>query len=118
MKGAKNKELEEAQALKNLTALPGVGAKIAKKIMEIIETGKLRKVDYQQADEKLLAMRLFSNVWGAGPAVCNKWIAHGFSSLAHLHENLHLLNSQQKIGLKYYYVCLLLLYLFAIKFNV
>ena len=46
--------------------LPGVGDKIAKKIEEILSTGKLAKLENIQQDEASVAINLLTRVSGIG----------------------------------------------------
>ncbi|KAK3696878.1 hypothetical protein QZH41_003639 [Actinostola sp. cb2023] len=79
--------------------LPFVGEKLAKKIWEIVETGHLRRLDH--IDPKIDTINLFTDVWGAGPKTAEIWVSKGFRTLQDLEKNANL-NSQQKIGLKYF----------------
>ena len=47
---------------------------MADKILEIIESGHLRKIDHVCKGEDMEAIDLFNNVWGAGPTVARDWV--------------------------------------------
>ncbi|XP_034235313.1 DNA polymerase lambda-like [Thrips palmi] len=82
-------------------SLPGVGDKIASKVWEILETGRLRKVSEVCEDSKTKVLQLFTNIWGVGPSTAEAWYLQGFCTLDDLKEK-GTLTKQQQIGLKYY----------------
>eukprot|EP00057_Strongylocentrotus_purpuratus_P020239 XP_011674713.1 PREDICTED: DNA polymerase lambda [Strongylocentrotus purpuratus] len=84
------------------SAIPGIGTKMADKILEIIESGHLRKIDHVCKGEDMEAIDLFNNVWGAGPTVAREWVQQGFRTLEDLREKAKL-SKQQLIGLKHYH---------------
>jgi len=81
-------------------ALPGIGKALADKIMEMVEVGRIRKVDEVCSSEKVKVLSLFSDVWGAGPKTAQVWWDRGFRSLDHLKGAG--LTRQQEIGLRLY----------------
>lgn len=62
-------------------ALPGIGEKLAEKIWEIIESGELRKLDELTGQEEVQALKLFTNIWGAGTTTARTWVQAGFRTL-------------------------------------
>ncbi|KAJ8316904.1 hypothetical protein KUTeg_004808 [Tegillarca granosa] len=82
-------------------ALPGVGARLADKIWEIIESGELRKLNEFKSSDEIKVMELFTNVWGAGAHTARTWYQQGFRTLEDLRTKANLTH-QQKIGLKHY----------------
>jgi len=82
--------------------LPGVGAKIALKIDEIIETGKLEKLDKIRKDDSSVAINLLTRVAGIGPAKARELYDAGIATIEDLENNADKLTSGQKIGLKYF----------------
>ncbi|XP_012921562.1 DNA polymerase lambda isoform X2 [Heterocephalus glaber] len=80
-------------------SIPGVGKRMAEKIMEILESGHLRKLDH--ISESVPILELFSNIWGAGTKTAQMWYHQGFRSLEDI-RNQASLTDQQAIGLKHY----------------
>lgn len=52
-------------------SIPGVGKRMAEKIVEILESGHLRKLDH--ISESVPVLELFSNIWGAGTKTAQMW---------------------------------------------
>ncbi|KAL6052498.1 DNA polymerase [Balamuthia mandrillaris] len=89
---------------KEAQELEGIGAKIAKKIDEILASGKLSKLEAYNADPTLQALHLVQSVSGIGPAAARKLVTeHGVRTLEDLENMKDHLNHHQKIGLKYYH---------------
>lgn len=82
-------------------SLPNIGERLADKIWEIVQQGKLQKLEEFQSQEKLVSQNLFTKIWGAGPSTAQKWVQQGFRSLEALAARGSL-TSQQKIGLKHF----------------
>ncbi|KAK9507117.1 hypothetical protein O3M35_008927 [Rhynocoris fuscipes] len=82
--------------------LNGVGAKIAAKIDEFIQTGKLRKLQEIREDETTQAINLLTRVTGIGPAKAQELVKQGIKTIEDLHKNKDKLNHHQLIGLKYF----------------
>ncbi|XP_055974739.1 LOW QUALITY PROTEIN: DNA polymerase lambda-like, partial [Sorex fumeus] len=78
-------------------SIPGVGKRMAEKIVEILESGHLRKLDH--ISESVPVLELFSNIWGAGTKTAQMWYQQGFRSLDDIQAPL---TTQQAIGLKHY----------------
>ncbi|CAN7983656.1 unnamed protein product [Ixodes hexagonus] len=84
-------------------SLPKVGERLADKIWEIVERGKLRKLEEFEGQERLVALQLFTKVWGSGPSTAERWVQQqGFTTLEELASSGQL-TSQQKIGLKHFH---------------
>ncbi|XP_008580224.1 PREDICTED: DNA polymerase lambda isoform X2 [Galeopterus variegatus] len=84
---------------KEACSIPGIGKRMAEKIIEILESGHLRKLDH--ISESVPVLELFSNIWGAGTKTAKMWYHQGFRSLEDIHSQASL-TTQQAIGLKYY----------------
>lgn len=100
----------EINNINQIKSVKGIGKSIKEKIDEYLNTGRILKADevalqlqektYLNSKEKILEK--FQNVWGIGPAKANELYKIGMRSLDDLHNNLHLLTDNQKIGLKHY----------------
>ncbi|KAJ1533948.1 hypothetical protein HK096_004531 [Nowakowskiella sp. JEL0078] len=82
----------------------GVGKAIAKKVDEILSTGKLLKIE--NAPVELQVLEIFMGVHGVGKTTARRWYSNGWRSLedikeANKSEKLQLSHDQQ-IGIKYY----------------
>uniref|UniRef100_A0A9J8BNJ7 DNA-directed DNA polymerase n=1 Tax=Cyprinus carpio carpio TaxID=630221 RepID=A0A9J8BNJ7_CYPCA len=51
--------------------IPGIGKRMADKIMEIMESGHLRKLDH--IGEEVPVLEMFTNIWGAGAKTAQMW---------------------------------------------
>lgn len=54
--------------------LPGIGSRLAEKVVEIMETGSMIKLEEYQTDADIAAMDLFGKIWGIGPAQAKRWV--------------------------------------------
>ncbi|NXO56783.1 DPOLL polymerase, partial [Aramus guarauna] len=79
--------------------IPGIGKRMAEKILEVLETGHLRKLDH--ISESVPVLELFSNIWGAGVKTAQMWYQQGFRTLDDIRTKATL-TSQQAVGLKHY----------------
>ncbi|NXK31490.1 DPOLL polymerase, partial [Piprites chloris] len=79
--------------------IPGIGKRMAEKILEILESGHLRKLDH--ISESVPVLELFSNIWGAGVKTARTWYQQGFRTLDDIRTKATL-TSQQAVGLKHY----------------
>ncbi|XP_046428498.1 DNA polymerase beta-like isoform X1 [Neodiprion fabricii] len=82
--------------------LPGVGEKIAKKIDEFLQTGKLQKLEKINADGISAPINLMTRVSGIGPSKAKELVDAGIKTLEDLRKNQDKLTHHQKIGLKYF----------------
>ncbi|XP_054840030.1 DNA polymerase lambda isoform X2 [Eublepharis macularius] len=79
--------------------IPGIGKQMAEKIVEILESGHLRKLDH--INESVSVLEVFSNIWGAGVKTAQLWYQQGFRNLDDIRMKASL-TTQQAIGLKHY----------------
>ncbi|KAL1788271.1 DNA polymerase lambda isoform X1 [Sigmodon hispidus] len=80
-------------------SIPGIGKRMAEKVLEILESGHLRKLDH--ISDRVPVLELFSNIWGAGTKTAQMWYQQGFRNLDDI-RSLSSLTAQQAIGLKHY----------------
>lgn len=83
--------------------LDGVGEKIAKKIDELLATGKLNKLEKIRNNDESKAINFLTEVTGIGPAAARKFVDEGITTLEDLKANLDKLNHHQKIGVKHFH---------------
>ena len=90
----------------DLKGIKGIGAKMEKKIKEILETGVLESAQKAKEAYNIDALEALQNIYGVGPAAATALVKAGITSITQLREaikeNPKLLNDKQKIGLKYY----------------
>ena len=90
----------------DLKGIKGIGAKMEKKIKEILETGVLESAQKAKELYNIDALEALQNIYGVGPAAASALVKQGITSIEQLREaikeNPKLLNDKQKIGLKYY----------------
>lgn len=88
--------------IKKLKEIKGVGKKIAERIIEFQQTGKIKEYDKFLSDFD--AYKEIGSIWGVGPRKTKELINAGFRSINDINNNLSLakLNKQQLIGLKYH----------------
>lgn len=81
-----------------LKGLPNIGETILSKFKELQETGTLKILEKERNDP----LQLFTKIHGIGSKKAQVIIDSGVTSIDGLKENQHLLNDNQKLGLKYY----------------
>jgi len=98
-----NGTITEYDDVKNIT---GIGAKMEKKIKEILETGSLAAAEKARELYNIDALDALQKIYGVGPAKSTELVKAGIVSISQLRDevkgNPKLLNDKQKIGLKYY----------------
>ena len=67
--------------------LDGIGAKIADKIDEFLQTGKLGKLDQIRANDANSSINDLTRVAGIGPAKAKMLVDAGFNSIEDLRKN-------------------------------
>jgi DNA polymerase beta len=112
-KGQKHKHLAYMTAVGSLSShnarvpdgasakkLDGVGEKIAKKVQEILDTGKLKKLNKYLEDPQIVALNTLCKVHGVGPKAAQKWVEEGVLTLDNLKKQK--LTRPQQVGVKYF----------------
>ncbi|KAG2151079.1 uncharacterized protein EDB93DRAFT_1083633 [Suillus bovinus] len=87
-------------------SINGVGEKTARKIMEIIETGDLRRISYEKTDD-VEAINLFQGIYGVGMEsrqIARMWYNNGCRTLDDVRARKGgiKLSQVQEVGLKFY----------------
>ncbi|KAI0369528.1 hypothetical protein BV20DRAFT_1053124 [Pilatotrama ljubarskyi] len=84
-------------------SLHGIGDKTAQKIMEIIETGDLRRLEHERTED-VAAIQTFLGIYGVGLSTATKWYNHGCRTLEDVKARKGgiRLTTEQEIGLRYY----------------
>lgn len=89
--------------VQELDGLKHIGKSTKQKIVEIIETGQLKKLNAFHGMSGLECRRELTQVWGVGEATADDLIRRGFCSVRDLREKgRHLLNHSQLVGLDLY----------------
>eukprot|EP01061_Rhynchopus_euleeides_P001449 TRINITY_DN11025_c0_g1_i1.p1 TRINITY_DN11025_c0_g1~~TRINITY_DN11025_c0_g1_i1.p1 ORF type:complete len:370 (+),score=115.96 TRINITY_DN11025_c0_g1_i1:95-1204(+) len=85
-------------------SLPGVGAKIAAKIDEILKQGSLHQLEAYNSNPRVSALRLFTKISGIGPKAAQTLVDKGYTTLQDLHDKGELqgFTHHQKLGVQYY----------------
>ncbi|KDQ56029.1 hypothetical protein JAAARDRAFT_79538 [Jaapia argillacea MUCL 33604] len=91
------KSFSEARSIR------GVGEKTAMKIMEILETGELRRIDYENTDD-VKATHIFQGIYGVGQHTAFMWYASGCRTLEDVKARKGgiKVSPTQEIGIKFY----------------
>jgi len=85
--------------IKQLKGKPGIGKTIMEKFNEYLTTGKLKTLERAKGDP----LYLFPKIYGIGPKKAKQLVEAGVTTLAELRKRQdELLNTNQKLGLKYF----------------
>ncbi|EGR33773.1 DNA-directed polymerase lambda, putative, partial [Ichthyophthirius multifiliis] len=93
---------QQIQSKEDIKKIKGIGDKIKLKIQEILQNGTCEKIQNLINDEKNISINILSKVWGIGTNTAHILYKKGIKTIEQLKQNQHLLNKNQKIGLKYY----------------
>ncbi len=101
------KTIENIETMEDLVSVKGIGEKIKIKLEEIFETGKLRSAEKARTSGNLKLYENLMKIHGVGVNKAKELVELGIESMEDLLEKLEedpdILNSQQKIGVKYYH---------------
>ena len=99
-----NKQIYSINDVKNL---PNIGKGFIEKINEIINSGTLSLYENIKKNNKQKSINLFQDIWGIGPEFAKYIVKKNIKTIKELRiavkNNIIILNTQQKLGLKYYY---------------
>ncbi|KAH9929394.1 uncharacterized protein B0H18DRAFT_996945 [Fomitopsis serialis] len=84
-------------------AIRGIGDKTAQKIIEILQTGELRRIGYERTED-VEAINMFQGIYGVGRQTAFKWYASGCRNLDDIRTRKGgiKLSTCQEIGLRHY----------------
>eukprot|EP00644_Phytophthora_capsici_P000294 jgi/Phyca11/99551/e_gw1.4.557.1 len=91
-------------SVKDFKDMHWVKGRLRDKVIEILETGRLAKLDAKKNNPRLRALVEIARIWGVGPVTAAKLYGQGFKSVADLRkpEAATALTTQQQIGVKHY----------------
>ncbi|OWZ22043.1 DNA polymerase lambda [Phytophthora megakarya] len=90
--------------VKDFKDMNWVKGRLKDKVIEILETGRLAKLDAKKSNPRLRALVEIARIWGVGPVTAAKLYGQGYKSVADLRkpEATQVLTAQQQIGVKHY----------------
>ncbi|EPS40748.1 hypothetical protein H072_5399 [Dactylellina haptotyla CBS 200.50] len=83
-------------------SLSGVGDRLAKKIVEIVNTDRLQRLEYAKLDPQDQILKLFHGIYGVGLVQARKFVAAGYKSLDDVKRHATL-TEPQKVGVERYH---------------
>ncbi|KLO15599.1 Nucleotidyltransferase [Schizopora paradoxa] len=91
------------QSYSEARAIKGVGDKTAQKIMEIIQTGSLERINYERTED-VEAVNVFKGIYGVGPKTAYMWYASGCRTLDDVKQRKGgiTVSDVQEIGIRFY----------------
>ncbi|KAF4134104.1 DNA polymerase beta thumb [Phytophthora infestans] len=91
-------------SVKDFKDMHWVKGRLRDKVIEILETGRLAKLDAKKSNSRLRALVEIARIWGVGPATAAKLYGQGYKSVTELRkpEAAAVLTAQQQIGVKHY----------------
>jgi len=92
--------------LKELMKIPGIGKGIGDKIIEIMTTGKLKKLEKLENDPSIQSILQLSRIAGVGPSLAKKLQKMKLTNIDQLRKKVNdgeiELTNQQELGLKHF----------------
>ena len=96
------KTIDYIHTIDDVKNVKGIGKKITDKIQEIIDTGRLQQAENVNANPKYSAITDLTRVHAIGPSKAKELVeVYDIQCIDDLKEHTELLNSKQKMGLKY-----------------
>lgn len=100
------KDIDVINTIDDLSAIKGLGAGIRERIVEIIDTGASKEAQEIREDTNIEIIDTFMNIYGIGRVKATSLAKDKIKSIEELRKevekNPDILNTNQKIGLKYY----------------
>ncbi|KAG6609354.1 dna polymerase lambda-like protein [Phytophthora cinnamomi] len=92
------------RSVKDFKDMHWVKGRLRDKVIEILETGRLAKLDAKKKNPRLRALVEIARIWGVGPVTAAKLYGQGYKSVDDLRkpEAAAVLTTQQQIGVKHY----------------
>lgn len=99
------------KSISDVQGVRGIGPKVMSKIKEFLDTGEIESVKTAKTEmskknkltKEQQIINKFEKIWGIGPSKAKSLYDRGMRSMKDLRDNLTLLTTQQRIGLKYYH---------------
>lgn len=91
-------------SVKDFKDMHWVKGRLRDKVIEILETGRLAKLEAKKKNPRLRALVEIARIWGVGPVTAAKLYGQGYKSVEDLRkpEAAAVLTAQQQIGVKHY----------------
>jgi DNA polymerase lambda len=91
-------------SVKDFKDMHWVKGRLRDKVIEILETGHLAKLDAKKKNPRLCALVEIARIWGVGPVTAAKLYGMGYKCVEDLRkpEAADVLTAQQRIGVKHY----------------
>ena len=93
------KEVESIKSIEDIKDIPNIGESIRTKIIELIDTGKLERLDKEHELSKVVDE--LTRIHGIGPAKAKDLFESGIKTIEDIRKDTSILNKSQLIGLKY-----------------
>ncbi|KAK7708479.1 hypothetical protein SLS64_006581 [Diaporthe eres] len=99
----KLKEVRELRSMKEVRRLPGCDGKIAFLFSEFKDSGELSEIQRTASDQKMTAIKMFTNIFGVSAVTAESFYRRGWRDLDDIVEyGWNTITRSQQIGVKYY----------------
>lgn len=101
-------EITKDTPLRVIRSIPIIGLSTAVMIKEIVETGRLQRLEGMKGDPIRIALRNLTAIWGVGPATAMTLIRGGYMDIRQVRDGIHtealtsFLTRRQRIGVDCY----------------